>query len=92
MGITLRGNGNETDKRDISTLQGRGHFYLALTGNAGCNIRKRRMNNTKKKIITKARSAIDGQFTTLKYAKEHPNTTVIETTISPSKQHKKKSK
>ena len=31
MGITLRGNGNETDKRDISTLQARGHFYLALT-------------------------------------------------------------
>ena len=27
----LYGNGSDTGKRDISTLQERGHFYLALT-------------------------------------------------------------
>jgi hypothetical protein len=31
MGTTRHDNGSDTGKRDISTLQARGHFYLALT-------------------------------------------------------------
>ncbi|MEO6422282.1 MAG: hypothetical protein ABIR84_06265, partial [Candidatus Nitrotoga sp.] len=38
MGVTFRGNGNKTDKGDISTLQARGHFYLALTTAAFINV------------------------------------------------------
>ncbi len=36
-----------------------------------------------------ARKAGDGTFTTLKYAKAHPKTTVVETVKNPSKQKKK---
>jgi len=46
MGITLRGNGNETDKRDISTLQARGHFYLALTSILASIYAERCVNGT----------------------------------------------
>ena len=48
------------------------------------------MGTTKTRIVKRARKAEDGQYTTMDYAKKHPDTTVIETDRIKVKVKKKK--